>query len=106
MIAQRIFSSQVLLLSTVIQEAIWVLSRGYQIPPETIVAQLSVLIQLPSVVIFDDVACRWALARYAEGADFADMLHLALSGAADMFATFDKGIAQFADDQVVPVETL
>lgn len=50
-------------------------------------------------------AVEWALTRAHDGADFADMLHLALSSAADSFATFDRGMARHADASVVAVET-
>jgi predicted nucleic-acid-binding protein len=105
-IAQRIFSGRVLLLPTVIQETVWILSRGYKVSSQEIVLQISELLSLSNVALADEMACLWALNRYAIGADFADMLHLALSGAADMFTTFDRGISRYADDQVIPVETL
>jgi predicted nucleic-acid-binding protein len=105
-IAEQIFSTRVVLLSTVIQETVWVLSLGYKIPAKIIAAQLGIVMQLSNVTIIDDMACRWALTKYAGGADFADMLHLALSGTADRFATFDMDIAKFSDEQVIPVETL
>ena len=37
-----------------------------------------------------------ALAWYAQGLDFADALHLALSGEAEKFMTFDKRFAKVA----------
>ncbi len=91
---------------TILLELSWVLKSRGGWPHDAISAALIGLLTLPLADCRDEKQVRWALARYAEGADFADMLHLALSGTADSFATFDQGIARFADASVVPVETL
>jgi predicted nucleic-acid-binding protein len=95
-----------ILIATVVQEAVWVWKSRYRLKPSDIVPQLLDVLDAPLVRCSDRNAISWALDKFEAGADFADMLHLALSGAADCFATFDQGIARFADDQVVRVETL
>jgi predicted nucleic-acid-binding protein len=95
-----------LLIATVVQEAIWVWMSRYGLKPSDIVPQLMDVLDAPLVRCSDRMAISWALNKFEAGADFADMLHLALSGAADCFATFDRGIARHADDAVVRVETL
>ncbi len=49
----------------------------------------------------------WVIERYRNGADFADMIHLASARGADVFATFDKAMAKRAGTQSpVFVETV
>lgn len=91
---------------TVLLETIWVMNTwsGWQRPQ--IADAMHDLISLPAVQVDCADQISWALQKYVSGADFADMLHLALSGGADAFSTFDRKIARYADDQVIPVETL
>lgn len=104
--ASALLGSPILLLSTVMMEAIWVLQHRYELPIAEIADGLSVLIDTQGVVIENPTAVQWALERFRRGADFADMLHLALSHTADKFTTFDRRIARFASSDVVNVETL
>ncbi|MBV8973235.1 MAG: hypothetical protein JO290_13200 [Sphingomonadaceae bacterium] len=64
------------------------------------------LLDIATLTVVEREAVAWAVTRYAAGADFADMLHLALSGEASRFATFDRDVAPYADAAVVPVETV
>jgi predicted nucleic-acid-binding protein len=95
-----------ILIATVVQEAVWVWTSRYRLKASDIVPQLLDVLDAPLVRCSDRSAISWALSKFEAGADFADMLHLALSGAADCFTTFDQGIARHADDAVVRVETL
>jgi predicted nucleic-acid-binding protein len=104
--ARSILSGETLLLTTVALEAFWVLSVPKRFSRSEAANLLMKLMQLPGMVVPDREAVEFALTTAAEGADFADMLHLALSRGADMFTTFDRGIAPFADGAPVPVETL
>lgn len=105
-IAQAVVADGALVLPSVVQEAIWVWQCRYNLPVHEICEQFRELTTVPSLEVVDTAAVLWALNRFEQGADFPDMLHLALSRTADCFATFDKRIARFADDAVVPVETL
>ncbi len=78
----------------------------HRLSRQAAIAALSGLLDLPTLVVPDWAAVRFALLKAASGADFADRLHLALSGGSDVFAMFDKGIAAHADGAPVPVETL
>jgi predicted nucleic acid-binding protein len=77
---------------TVLLELGWVL-RKQGAPTTVIVEQLRAVLALPGVQVQlpDRVAqaFRWA----EQGLDLADALHLALSGDADRFATFDENLA-------------
>lgn len=105
-IAQSVVANGALVLPTVILEAIWVWQRRYKLAVGEICAQLRELTTVPTLEVVDISAVLWALDRFEQGADFPDMLHLALSRTADSFATFDKRLARFADETVIPVETL
>jgi predicted nucleic-acid-binding protein len=105
-VARRLLAQPAMLLPTVLLEAFWLLSPPQRLSRPGAIAALSSLLDLPALHVPDREAVRFALQRAAAGADFADMLHLALSAGADMFATFDKGIAAHANGAPVPVETL
>lgn len=49
----------------------------------------------------------WALERHAQGADLADMLHIAAARDADRFVTFDRRAIRDAGEQPpIPIELL
>lgn len=91
---------------TVALELWWVLTRVARLSPVVTSAAFAELGSLEAATWQHADAVQWATTKAAAGADFADMLHLALSGGADSFTTFDKGIAAQADGAPVPVETL
>lgn len=105
-IAVALLHEPALLTVTVTLELFWVLTSRAKIPVPDAVEMICQLMRLPTLEVADAKAVAWALDRAAAGADFADMLHLALSGTADSFITFDRDIARFAADAVVPVEIL
>ncbi len=91
---------------TVLIETDWVLRSFYGWSLAQRVTGLKILLDLPNAV---DVPAHagWAVDRAAEGADFADMMHVAGAQGASSFATFDKKLAQRAGrDSPVPIETL
>lgn len=105
-IARRVLTGPCLILPTVLLEVVWTAHRQFGRTRTNIAAQLTELMKLAHLRFVEEQAVAWAISRYAKGADFGDMLHVALSGEADCFATFDIGIAKFADESVVPVEAL
>jgi len=105
-IARRMLAEPAILLPSVFMEAYWLLSAPHRMSRPATVAALLRLLDLPTLIVPDREAVLFALGKAAAGADFADMLHLALSGGADCFASFDQGIAGHADGAPVPVETL
>ena len=104
--ARAIMAEPCLILPTVVLETVWVLASRTSMNAPTIAAVIMALTDMPHIVLADRSAVIWALERFRRGADFPDMLHLALSRAADSFATFDRSIARYADAEVVSVETL
>jgi predicted nucleic-acid-binding protein len=86
----------VLILKTVILETEWVLRSTYRLDRKTIAAGLTKLLGLPAVVVEDGAAVARALAWFERGLGFADAIHLASSGRAEAFATFDRALQRDA----------
>jgi predicted nucleic-acid-binding protein len=80
---------------TVMQELVWVLEVN-DCAREDIAHGLDLLLGLPNFKPHLPGALRQAMAWYAQGLDFADALHLALSHGSEELATFDKAFAKQA----------
>lgn len=106
-LAEAQLNGPVLLSLTVLLETAWVLRSRYGFAREQIVAILTYLLDQPRLVAEAADQLPWALDRYAEGGDLADLLHLVAARGADAFVTFDRAIAAAAGaSSPVPVETL
>jgi predicted nucleic-acid-binding protein len=81
---------------TVLLEVEWVLRFSYQLPREIIASSLRKVIGLGNVTVENQDEVSIALAWHEQGLDFADALHLASSGRAKRFATFDQRMAKLA----------
>lgn len=81
---------------TVMQELVWVLEVN-DCAREDIAHGLELLIDLPNFKPQQTETLREALRWYAQGLDFADALHLALSQGCEELATFDKAFAKHAN---------
>jgi predicted nucleic-acid-binding protein len=79
---------------TVFMETEWVLRYSYELSPPAIREVFRKLLGYPRLQVEDRIAVLWALSLYDQGLDFADALHLASSGEADQFATFDQPLAR------------
>jgi predicted nucleic-acid-binding protein len=96
-IAKAIFASDTVLIAhTVLLETAWVLRSFYKWSSARIAEAFESLLDLENVEIQEEAGVRWAIGRYASGADFADMLHVASSRPADRFITFDTKLAKQA----------
>ena len=91
-------SGAVLVLKTVLLEAEWVLRSAYRLDRAAIGEGLRQLIGLPGIEVEDGAAVARAFAWFDQGLDFADALHLASSGRAAAFATFDRALRRRARD--------
>jgi predicted nucleic-acid-binding protein len=78
---------------TVLQELVWVLEVN-DCAREDIAHGLELLLGLPNFKPQQPEALRQALTWYAQGLDFTDALHLALSQGCDGLVTFDKAFAR------------
>jgi predicted nucleic-acid-binding protein len=77
-------------------ETEWVLRSVYRFERSRIADGIMRLLGLPGIEFEDRPAVARALRWFEEGLDFADALHLASSGRADAFATFDAALRRKA----------
>lgn len=79
---------------TVLLETEWVLRYSYELTPASILEILRKLLGYSGLQVEDRNAVLRALEFYDKSMDFADAIHLASSGEADQFATFDLLLAK------------
>jgi predicted nucleic-acid-binding protein len=87
---------QIFIVKTVLLEVEWVLRYCYEIPADGIASALRKVVGLGNVTVEDPDDVAIALDWFEQGMDFADALHLASSGRAGRFATFDRKMAKLA----------
>ncbi|MES2058507.1 MAG: type II toxin-antitoxin system VapC family toxin [Pseudomonadota bacterium] len=105
-IARDLLSRDCSISATVLLEVEWVLRSFYRWPREVIAESLGEIIDLPTVSV-SPTGVRWAIDRFAQGADLADMMHIASALGATAFATFDRQVGRHAGaNSPVPIETL
>jgi len=93
--AEAVLRTQdIFLPKTVLLETAWVLRGAYGLPRTDVVVALRQLLGLAGIVAEDGPVVVRALEWYERGVDFADALHLASSGAAERFATFDRALVR------------
>lgn len=81
---------------TVMLELEWVLRSRYAYAPRLVAQALEKVASLGNVVVGEREAVLAAAARAAQGWDFADALHHALSEGCDDFVTLDADLARRA----------
>ena len=91
---------------TVLLELEWVLRYAYMLDRPAILNALQGLAGLPKAELEDTAAVIQAIQWYSDGLDFADALHLASSGAARKFLTFDEKLYKKAAKTATPVVCL
>jgi predicted nucleic-acid-binding protein len=85
-------TGSVFVLRTVVLETEWVLRTSYGFDRAAIADGITRLLGLPGVEVEEAAMVARALDWYGNGLDFADALHLASSGRAEAFATFDRAL--------------
>ena len=84
---------------TVMMETEWVLRSRYQFGRERVATALTALLALPRVTAERGERLTWAIGCYAQGGDFADLIHIAcLPREIRTFASFDQGITVAGQD--------
>ena len=96
-------SSQILLLSEVLMETIWLLESIYQCTREDISEFLESLTITPTFAFADPEVIRRAVHQYKQGGDFADLIIVgkAKESRAKKFFSFDKKLQKKFPDYVV-----
>ena len=79
---------------TVVLELEWVLRTRYGYSPKRVAQALEMLVALAHAVVGERDAVLVATARVAQGWDFADALHHALSHGCKDFVTLDADLAR------------
>ncbi|MCQ8105684.1 type II toxin-antitoxin system VapC family toxin [Methylomonas sp. SURF-2] len=94
-VRQLIASDSIFISRTVLLETEWVLRARYKKSRDQLGAFFTALLEVDNTVVEDADAVSHALEWYAQGADFADALHLAVCGKAVMH-TFDRDFCKSA----------
>ena len=95
-IADLISNHDLLIPLTVLLETQWVLRSSYGYSHQTVANAMSSLASLEQVSLEGGAITAWAISRYKNGADLADMLHLAACDEGIALATFDRKLANAA----------
>jgi predicted nucleic-acid-binding protein len=95
-LANRLVNEGVFVSATVLLETAWLLGSRYGFEREAVAAYLHALIEIPPVSIANFEGTLWALQRFAERGDIADLLHLVACEGASEFLTFDKNLLRDA----------
>jgi predicted nucleic-acid-binding protein len=103
-VVRRLIADDTVFLSrTVLLETEWVLRSRYQKDRGELLRFFTALLETDDTVVESADTLAHALDWYAQGADFADALHLAVCGPAVMH-TFDRGFCKGARDAGVAPE--
>jgi predicted nucleic-acid-binding protein len=103
-IADRILDEPCWLGWTVLLELAWLLSSYGKLTRDQIADVLDALLAMPTIHCDRPANVQWAIERYRDGADIADMIHIASSGEVAAFMSFEEKLARKAGpDTPVPV---
>jgi predicted nucleic-acid-binding protein len=89
---------------TVILELEWVLRSRYAFAPKVVAQAIAKITALGNVVVGEREAVLSAASRAAQGWDFADALHLALSQGCDDFTALDAELVKRASRELAAGE--
>lgn len=97
-VVRRLMAGNMVFISrTVLLETEWVLRARYQKTRSELFEFFKALLEAQNAEVESGQAVNYALDWYAQGADFADAMHLAACGTAVMH-TFDRTFCQAARD--------
>lgn len=106
-VAMQLLGGPCFVPDTVLLETAWLLASRYGMKRAVLVETLRDLLSLPLLSVGDPAGLRWAIDRFAEGADLADMMHIVGSRGADAFLSFEKDLAKRAGPAgPIPVQSL
>jgi predicted nucleic-acid-binding protein len=107
MIAGRVLSEGAFISLTVLLETSWLLRSRYKLSPAQIIGLVNVLREHVAIQIEGEEWLDWLLDSFAQGLDFADLVHLVASKNLSSFATFDRDIGRYVQSNApVTVEIL
>ncbi|OQW78342.1 MAG: hypothetical protein BVN33_00335 [Proteobacteria bacterium ST_bin13] len=92
---------------SVAMEVEWVLRSAYRWPSAAISNAMTAFAALDNVRMEEAERLGWAIERFRQGADLADMVHIIAARDMDGFISFERKLAEEAGpDCPVPVERL
>ena len=97
---------RILIATTVLLEAEWVLRRAYDYSAEQIADGFRSLISLPQVTLREPTVVDDALLGYEHGIDLADAIHIAAATPARRYATFDRSLIKASRSRPQRVEVV
>lgn len=105
-LADIVMGTPVFVSHTVLIELVWTLrGKTYRFERSDTADVLDGIVALATTTTPFEEGVRWAIDRFAAGADFADMIHLIGSRGADHFVTFERRLSQQAGpDTPLPIE--
>lgn len=84
----------------VLLETAWVLGgRPFLFDRATRAEMLHAIVDTDTITVASEDAIRWAIERFAAGADIADMIHIVAARGATRFISFEKDLALQAGSQ-------
>lgn len=95
-IADRVMEGPIEITSTVLLELGWLMTSAGRMSREQFAETALQLLTIEQAVIDRRPNLRWAIERYRAGADWADMIHIAMADAASDFVSFEKKLDQRA----------
>jgi predicted nucleic-acid-binding protein len=106
-IADRLMEGPIEITPTVLLELGWLMTSAGRMTREQFAEAALQLLTIDQAVIAQRGKLRWAIERYRAGADWADMVHIAMVDAAGSFASFENKLDRHAGSgSPVPVEVL
>lgn len=96
-IADTIMNQPVELTGTVALEIGWLLMSVGRMSPAQFADTMSALLAIDTLYAPNKAGLKWAVDRLRSGADWADMVHIAMTQS-EKFATFDKPVRKQAGD--------
>ena len=106
-IADRVMEGPIEITHTVLLELGWLMTSAGRMSREQFAATALLLLSIERAVIKGRDRLRWAVECFRDGADWSDMVHVAVVEAASKFSTFDKKLEQQAGPRApVRVEVL
>jgi predicted nucleic-acid-binding protein len=91
---------------TVLLELAWLLRSRYRYTRQLVAASIEELDKLPNLVLANENAIAWVVARIRAGADVADLIHLTAAEGCAAFVTFDDMSKEVGPDTPVAIELL
>ena len=104
-IADRVMAEATFVSLGVLLELAWTLGGNpFRWDRQTIATALRLIVSTRTVSLPHEDGVRWAIDRFAAGADIADMLHIVSARGSACFISFDKRLASLAgSDTPVPI---